>query len=79
VYRLLQAFGDMSFVVYDPHVRPDLIDGLPLRQVKTKEELFSQSDIISFHIPLLPETRNFLSREDFLLLQPHVKLINMSR
>jgi len=45
----------------------------------TKEELFSKSDIILFHVPLTPQTKHLISMETVNLLKPGVTLINTSR
>jgi D-lactate dehydrogenase len=42
-------------------------------------ELFGQSDIISLHSPLLPETLHFINREALAQMKPGVMLINTSR
>jgi len=45
----------------------------------TKEELFSKSDIILFHVPLTPQTKHLISMETVNLLKPGVTIINTSR
>lgn len=47
--------------------------------VKTPEELFRVSDIISIHIPLLPSTKGIINRHFFSLMKPNAILINTSR
>ena len=44
-----------------------------------KNTLLSQSDIITLHLPLTADTRNFLQSEDFALMRPHAILINTAR
>ena len=44
-----------------------------------KAELLSQSDIISVHLPLTPQTRNFIGTQEFQLMQSHAILINTAR
>ncbi|MCM3712578.1 NAD(P)-binding domain-containing protein [Alkalihalobacillus oceani] len=44
-----------------------------------KEELLRQADIISLHLPLLPETRHFLDKAEFELMKHTAVLINVSR
>lgn len=43
------------------------------------EEIYAQADIISLHMPLLPETRNFISQEQLNQMKPNVILINTAR
>lgn len=44
-----------------------------------KTTLLSRSDIITLHLPLTVETRDFITTHDFLLMQPHTILINTAR
>jgi D-3-phosphoglycerate dehydrogenase len=43
------------------------------------EELFSRSDYLSLHCPLLPETRHLVNREKLALMRPGAILINTAR
>jgi D-3-phosphoglycerate dehydrogenase len=43
------------------------------------EEVISQSDIISIHLPYLPETHHLIGEKAFSLMQPHTILINTAR
>jgi len=45
----------------------------------TKEEIYSQADIISLHVPSTPLTYNMIKEEEFEIMEPHVCLINTSR
>lgn len=42
----------------------------------TPEEIFRQSDFISVHLPLMPETENFIAKEQLAMMKPNVILIN---
>jgi len=79
VYQLIHAVGENTFLIYDPYIDPQAIKEQNIHYVSKKEELFTQSDIISFHIPLSQKTKNFLSKNDFQLLKKTVKIINASR
>ncbi|MBP7841140.1 hypothetical protein KA037_00470 [Patescibacteria group bacterium] len=75
----MKSFGGNIFVVYDPYLDRSTLKDMDIQFVDTKEEVFAQSDIISFHLPLTPETYHILSRSDFALLKKDVKIINTSR
>ena len=42
-------------------------------------KLLSESDFISLHVPLTPETRHFIGHEEFLQMKPSAVLINAAR
>lgn len=44
-----------------------------------KNTLLQEADIISLHIPLTPETKDFIGEAEFKLMQPHAILINTAR
>jgi len=79
LYALINAFGENQFIVYDPFINPKKWTQNNIRFVNDRSVLFQQSDIISFHIPLTPDTKNFLSWKDFSLLRPNVSILNTSR
>ena len=43
------------------------------------EDVFKKSDIISIHLPYLPETHHLIDEKAFSLMQPHAILINTAR
>jgi phosphoglycerate dehydrogenase-like enzyme len=55
------AFGVKEFFIYDPFLKKEDVEANKYcKFIETKEGLFQISDIITFHIPLLPATKNFL-------------------
>ena len=52
---------------------------LSCRRAGSVEELFRESDIISLHTPLLPETRHLVNSESLELMKPDAVLVNTSR
>lgn len=73
VARLTHAFG-CNVLAYNR--TPRTVEHVRLTD---KKSLFRQSDIISVHLPLTPETENFIGEEEFALMQPHAILINTAR
>lgn len=45
----------------------------------SKEDIYSNADIITFHVPLTEMTRNMVGEKELLLCKPHSFLINTSR
>ncbi|WP_282015914.1 NAD(P)-dependent oxidoreductase [Marinifilum flexuosum] len=44
-----------------------------------KETLLKESDIVSLHVPLTPETKGLMGKEEFKLMKPEAILINTAR
>lgn len=44
-----------------------------------KEMLFAQSDVLSLHLRLIPETRGLITPDDLALMKPDALLVNTSR
>lgn len=68
------AFG-MNVVAYD--VIPIKTD-LNIKQVSL-DDLFAQSDIISLHLPLTPETKHMISEAEFDKMKDGIIIVNASR
>jgi D-3-phosphoglycerate dehydrogenase len=50
-----------------------------IKLVETLEELITESDVISIHLPSGPETKNFVNKDFLKLMKPNSILINTSR
>lgn len=80
IYSRLLAFGVKKFYIFDPFLKKDDVESNQFCEfVEDKNIVFEKSDIISFHIPLLESTKNFLWKKEMKLLKPEVMLINTSR
>ncbi|SFM46489.1 hydroxyacid dehydrogenase [Thermodesulforhabdus norvegica] len=72
-------FGfEMPVLYFDVEPKEDAEKLMNARRVSL-EELFSQSDIISINLPLLPETRHLIDRKFFTMMKPTAFVINMAR
>ncbi len=75
VARILHGFG-CHVLMYDP--RPD--DALEaVGDYTSLEEVFSESDIITLHCPLTPETHYLIDSDAIRRMKPNTMLINTSR
>jgi D-3-phosphoglycerate dehydrogenase len=72
-----KAFG-LRVIVYDPFVPADVLARERVEQVDF-DALLAQSDYISIHTPLLPETKNLFSTGAFGKMKPGAYLINTAR
>ncbi len=75
VARLGSAFG--MHVLVNDITTPTNLDG-DVESVDL-DTLFRESDIISLHCPLTPQTKNLVNRERLKLMKPSAFLINTSR
>ena len=75
--HLLSTFN-VNFLVHD--IAPDLIFGR-LKKVKfvSKEEVLKNSDVVSIHIPLNRETKDFIQLHDIKTMKKSAFLINTAR
>ena len=74
---LLGAF-DVRLLAHDPAA--DLAFAqLHSVGLVTLEEVLRESDIVSLHVPLLPDTRNLMSAENLARMKPSAFLINTAR
>lgn len=76
VAKIMRGFG-CRVIASDPNPDPAIEDlgGSYLELT----DLLSESDIISLHCPLTPETRHLIDKEAISLMKPGVMLINTSR
>lgn len=75
--QLLKAI-DVNVIVYDPFVSDEAAAAIGVDRVDLLD-LFSRSDVVSLHPPLLPETRGMIGTEHFDRLKPGATVINTSR
>ncbi|MFT5365218.1 MAG: phosphoglycerate dehydrogenase-like enzyme [Candidatus Latescibacterota bacterium] len=74
----LRAFGCEVF--YTDAVRVSEAEELHLGAVFTDlDDLLQRSDIVSLHVPLLPETRNLVGTRELALMKSNAILINAAR
>lgn len=79
LYKITNSFWNNNYIIYDPFVNPTDFNYANITFTDNKSHLFKNSDIISFHIPLSEETKNFLWWDDFYLLKKNIKILNSSR
>jgi D-3-phosphoglycerate dehydrogenase / 2-oxoglutarate reductase len=65
-----------ALLAYDP-AEPPLPDGVG--RCASLEPLLASSDLVSLHLPLLPETEKLLGAEQFRRMRPSALLVNVSR
>lgn len=76
VAEILQAM-DMRIIAFDPHARDRSYPGVAWAE--TLDELLQESDLVSLHCPLTPETQNMIAAPQLARMKPGAILINTAR
>jgi D-3-phosphoglycerate dehydrogenase len=78
VARIAKGFG-MKVFAFDPFVSKEIIEADGVTVFNKVEDLYSQCDYISVHIPLLEATRNFVNDKYFSMMKEGACLVNTAR
>ena len=73
-----KAFG-MDVVFYDPFASNGSDLAIGVRRVHSLEALFGESDVVSLHLPLSPETERLINRDVLAASKPGLILVNTAR
>ncbi len=74
--RILKGFG-CQIIASDPYPSDALIElGVVYKPL---HDIYTQSDIISLHCPLTPDTRHLINKDSIALMKEGVMIINTSR
>ncbi|MGD0202177.1 MAG: NAD(P)-dependent oxidoreductase, partial [Bryobacteraceae bacterium] len=73
-----RAFG-MRVKFYDPYLADGFDKSLQVERAKTLEELAAESDYLSVHVPLTPETDGMIDDRLLSAARPGLTLINVAR
>ena len=75
-----EKFG-LDVIGYDPYLTVNHAWGLSssIKQAESLKQLLSESDFITFHMPLTDNTRNFLDEDKIKLLKDNCTVLNFSR
>lgn len=69
----------MNVIVYDPYINLDQPTPERVRLTDNLDELLSQSNFVTIHVPLLANTHHFIGEREMRLMQRGSYLINASR
>jgi D-3-phosphoglycerate dehydrogenase len=69
---------EMRVVGHDPFVSVDRAGSLSV-ELLPLEKLLKQSDFISLHLPLTPQTQGLIGRKQLAMLKPTARIINCAR
>lgn len=77
VAKRAQAFG-MRVIAFDPYLPPEIAAKINVALVP-KETVLRESDFISIHAALTPETRGMMGAKDLALMKKTAVLVNCAR
>lgn len=69
----------MRILYHDAVCAPESVERELGLEFVTAERLLRESDFVSLHVPLMPETRHMMSAEQFRMMKPTAILVNTSR
>ncbi|MSR53202.1 MAG: phosphoglycerate dehydrogenase [Gemmataceae bacterium] len=70
---------DMNVVGFDPLVTPEKAAEFGIKAVATRDELLPKCDFLTLHIPLLPDTKDFIGKRELALMPKGARLLNVAR
>ena len=80
VANAAQALG-MEVIGYDPYISIDAAWKLStdIKHATTLDEIYSQADYITIHVPLLDSTKHMLNKDAFAKMKDGVRVLNFAR
>lgn len=69
----------MRVLAYDPFVAPERLRELGVEHAETLDELLAESDFVSLHSTLTPETRGLIGRAELGRAKDGIAIVNVAR
>ena len=73
-----KSFG-MRVIAYDPYIKKSKADSVGAILYDDLNDVLREADVITFHTPLTPKTRNMITSREIALMKNGVILINCAR
>ncbi len=73
-----KSFG-MRVIAYDPYIKKSKADSLGVILYDNLNDVLREADVITFHTPLTPKTRNMVRSKEIALMKDGVILVNCAR
>ena len=78
IARRAIAFG-MRPVAYDPYLSPSRARSLQVELFEDLSDVLAQSDFLTMHMPLTPETKHLINAERIAKMKRGVRIVNCAR
>ncbi len=72
------GFG-MKVIAFDAYVAEERFREAGVERMDTSDELYARADFVTIHLPVTPETRDWLNTEAFSKMKDGVRVINVAR
>jgi len=69
---------NLKILAFDPVVTAEIAESVGAELVEL-DELLKNSDVITLHVPLIPQTKNLISTKQFELMKPEVMVLILAR
>jgi D-3-phosphoglycerate dehydrogenase len=70
---------EMRVLAYDPYVAPERFHSLGVESVYSLDDLLEQSDFLSLHVTLTPETAGLIGRKQLKRAKEGIRIVNVAR
>jgi len=77
VVKRSKAF-EMDVIVYDPYITEETAKELGV-EITTLDYLVQNADVMTIHVPLTPETKGLISKEELAKMKDHAIILNCAR
>lgn len=77
VVKRSKAF-EMDVIVYDPYITEEAAKELGV-EITTLDDLIQKADVMTIHVPLTPETKGLISKEQLSKMKDHAIILNCAR
>ncbi len=77
VVKRSKAF-EMDVIVYDPYITEEAAKELGV-EITTLDDLIQKADVMTIHVPLTPETKGLISKEQLAKMKDHAIILNCAR
>jgi D-3-phosphoglycerate dehydrogenase / 2-oxoglutarate reductase len=72
------GFG-MRVLAFDAYVAEERFRALGVERAGSSDELYSRADFLTIHLPVTPETENWLDADAFSKMKEGIRIINVAR
>lgn len=79
VAKIFQGGYESEIIAYDPYMPEGAWEDVRHKRVRSLKELLAESDVVTVHVPLTPETRGLIALEEMRSMKRNALLINTAR